>query len=71
MGKKSDKQSLRYLGIVMMLLILAVQAGAYKARVIEAADAAVENCHAVSQKIFEFKEPGRQEFKSSQLYVQV
>jgi amidohydrolase len=32
-------------------------------------DEAAANCKVVSQQIFEFKEPGRQEFKSSQLLI--
>jgi amidohydrolase len=70
MERKYWGQGVKYLLVVMILVSLAVPAGADTAKVVAAADAAAANCQAVSQKIFELKEPGRQEFKSSQLLME-
>ena len=62
------------LGIAVLLLLLALSittsAWADPQRISAAIDASNANCRMVSQKIFDFKELGQQEFKSSQLLME-
>jgi amidohydrolase len=55
---------------VMITLLIVPSAWADPQKVISAIDAASANARGVSQKIFEFKELGQQEFKSSQLLME-
>jgi len=45
--------------------LIAAQASADPQKIVAAIDEASANCRLVSQKIWEFKELGQQEFKSS------
>ena len=59
-------------GLILSILVLgmAVSAWADSQKVIAAIDANSSACRVVSQKIFDFKELGQQEFKSSQLLME-
>jgi len=56
--------------LVMITLLIVPSAWADPQKVMAAIDAASENARGVSQKIFEYKELGQQEFKSSQLLME-
>jgi len=72
MGK--NRQCLKGKGIlavlVVFVLFVTVRAWADPRKIISAIDANSANCKLVSEKIFEFKELGQQEFKSSQLLME-
>lgn len=62
------------LGAVLLAVVLALLWGtaalADEGRLLAAIDDQSANCRAVSQQIYEFKEPGQQEFKSSHLLME-
>ncbi|GAK57931.1 peptidase M20D family protein [Candidatus Vecturithrix granuli] len=55
---------------VMLVSMAALPVWGAPEDVLKAADEAAENCHAISQKIFEFKELGEEEVQSSQLLME-
>ena len=59
-----------YFAVALFILATAVSSWADPQKVISAIEEANPNCRAVSQKIFDFKELGQQEFKSSQLLME-
>ena len=59
-----------YFAVALFILITAASSWADPKTIISAIDEANPNCRAVSQKIFDFKELGQQEFKSSQLLME-
>jgi amidohydrolase len=58
------------IGLVLIGILMAVQASADPQKIVAAIDEASANCRLVSQKIWEFKELGQQEFKSSALLME-
>ena len=69
MNQKLKSQGVLFvLTIFLVLVVPSVWADGKK--IVVAIDAASPNCKAVSQKIWEFKELGQQEFKSSQLLME-
>lgn len=58
------------LTLVMFVCLITPSVRADEKNVISSIDAASSNCKAVSQKIFDYKELGQQEFKSSQLLME-
>lgn len=56
--------------LTIFILLVASSAWADPKKIISTIDGASPNCKAVSQKIWEFKELGQQEFKSSQLLME-
>jgi metal-dependent amidase/aminoacylase/carboxypeptidase family protein len=64
------KRTIISLILTILVLGMAVSAWADPKTIISAIDEANPNCRAVSQKIFDFKELGQQEFKSSQLLME-
>jgi metal-dependent amidase/aminoacylase/carboxypeptidase family protein len=64
------KRTIISLILTILVLGMAVSAWADPKKIISAIDEANPNCRAVSQKIFDFKELGQQEFKSSQLLME-
>jgi amidohydrolase len=54
----------------MIVFLMTTSAWADEKKVVSAIDAASSNCKVVSQKIFDYKELGQQEFKSSQLLME-
>ena len=62
----------QWLSVVIAIVIVSVAASAWAdpQKIIAAIDAASPSCKVVSQKIFDFKEPGQQEVKSSQLLME-
>jgi amidohydrolase len=54
----------------MIVFLMTTSAWADERKVVSAIDAASPNCKVVSQKIFDYKELGQQEFKSSQLLME-
>lgn len=60
--------SVRWMAIIAVLMVFGVgTAGADSKQITAAIDEASQSCRAVSQQIWEFKELGQQEFKSSAL----
>lgn len=72
MGRK--KATLRQKGILIVLTLFAVliagSAWADPQKIVSSIDEANANCKLVSQKIFDFKEPGQKELKSSALLME-
>jgi len=64
------KRTIISLILTILVLGMAVSAWADPKTIISAIDEANPNCRAVSQKIFDCKELGQQEFKSSQLLME-
>jgi amidohydrolase len=62
----------RWVWLVLAISIVFITASAWAEpqKILSAIDANSGNCKAVSQKIFDFKELGQQEFKSSQLLME-
>jgi len=56
--------------LVIFLVLMVTSAWADANKIISTIDSANANCRVVSQKIFDFKELGQQEFKSSQLLME-
>ena len=59
-----------WLVLVIIFVFMAASAWAEPQKILSAIDANSGNCKVVSQKIFDFKELGQQEFKSSQLLME-
>jgi amidohydrolase len=72
MDKTNGRKSIWYLALVMAVatLLVATTSFADPGKIIAAIDAANPACKLVSEKIFEFKELGQQEFKSSALLIE-
>ena len=72
MGKMREglKRRRIWLTLGMIVFLMTPLAWADEKKVVSAIDAASPDCKVVSQKIFDFKEFGQQEFKSSQLLME-
>ncbi len=72
MGKKNVRfrRQGMLIGLVIFVLLLTASAWADPKKIVSAIDEANASCKVVSQKIFDFKEPGQQEVKSSQLLME-
>jgi amidohydrolase len=68
-GPQFFKREAWLLFLLAMILVVS-PAWADTQKIIAAVDAASDNCKVVAQKIFEWKELGQQEFKSSQLLME-
>lgn len=64
---KKPKSVILVVVLAMLLTFTANPAGADSKKITAAIDEASKSCRGVSQQIWEFKEPGQQEFKSSAL----
>lgn len=73
-GEHMKRKASCVLGRILVVLILMLlwigPAAADEKALLAAIDEQAGNCHAVSQKIFEYKELGQKEFKSSQLLME-
>jgi len=68
--KEGSKRQGIWLVLVIISVFMATSAWADSQKILSAIDANSGNCKVVSQKIFDFKELGQQEFKSSQLLME-
>lgn len=69
MKRNRWKQGGVYWVCMVCFFIFAAPSGADTAKLLSAADAAAGNCKTIAQQIFDYKEPGGKEFKSSQLLM--
>jgi len=69
MKERSKRQGI-WLVLVIISVFMATSAWTDSKKVVSAIDEASANCKVVSQKVFDFKELGQQEFKSSQLLME-
>ena len=71
---RSNRQCLKRQGILVVLVVFAlfvtVRAWADPQKIISAIDVASPSCKVVSEKIFEYKELGQKEVKSSALLME-
>jgi amidohydrolase len=72
MCKRASGRERVYVCVVLTVMVVFVAGGVWADpnRVVSAIDAASPNCKVVSEKIWEYKELGQQEFKSSQLMAE-
>ena len=72
MCKRASGREWVYVCVVLTVMVVFVAGGVWADpnRVVSAIDAASPNCKVVSEKIWEYKELGQQEFKSSQLVAE-
>ena len=72
MCKRASGREWVYVCVVLTVMVVFVAGGVWADpnRVVSAIDAASPNCKVVSEKIWEYKELGQQEFKSSQLMAE-